>query len=217
MLTLLAITGLVAISFNAVTHLRLPGVEVLWAVPLFVMALAARFSPWWRAELQSMTVTRSRNYLGTGMLLYAALSLCVHGIGVALGLGSEYPLLGRWSTSPGSIVVLLILIVVAVSLILGVPVHRWGEDLYRGASGSLAGARERRTLALATVDSLPVYESEPGLQKPEGAALFPQPTSPPEAVKAEVEAPEQAQAETGSNGPQLPPVDMFAPPVKGPS
>jgi len=217
LLTLLAITGLVAISFKAIAHLRLPGVEVVWTVPLFLMALAARFSPWWRAELQSMTITRSRNYLGTAMLLYAALSLCVHGISVALGLGSEYPLLGRWSTSPGSIVVLLILIVVAVSLILGVPVHRWAEDLYRGASGSLAGARERRTLALATVDSLPEYAPEPGPQKPKGAALIPRPTSPPHAVKAEMEPSERAEAETGSNGPQLPPVDMFAPPVKGPS
>lgn len=211
-LTLLGITGLFAISFNTVTRFRLPGLEVLWTVPLFVMALAARFSPWWRAELQSMTAARARNYLGTGMLLYAALSLCVHGISVALGLGSEYPLLGRWSTSPGSIVVLLILIVVAVSLILGVPIHRWAEDLYRGASGSLAGARERRTLALATVDSLPVYGPEPGPQKPEGATLIPRPTTGPHAIKAEAE---QTEAATASNGSELPPVDMFAPPVKG--
>jgi len=216
-LTVLGIMGLLAISSNTVTHLRLPGREVLWTVPLFVMALAARFSPWWRAELQSMTAARSRGYLGTGMLLYAALSLCVHGISVALGLGSEYPLLGPWSSSPGSVVVLLILIAVAISLILGVPVHRWGGDLYRGASGSVAGARERRTLALATVDSLPGYGPEVGPHEGEGATLLPRPTSAPHVHKAELEPPERADTETASNGPQLPPVDMFAPPVQGPT
>jgi len=164
-----------------------------------------------------MTVERMRNYLGSVMLLYAALSLCIHGITVALGLGTDYALLGRWSTSPASIVVLAVVIAVAVSLILGVPVGQWGGDLYRGASGSLAGVRERRTLALATVDSLSGYDPESEPQEPEESPLFTRPAPIPETIKDESEASEPTNAETASNGSQLPPVDMFAPPVKGPT
>ncbi len=164
-----------------------------------------------------MTVERMRNYLGSVMLLYAALSLCIHGITVALGLGTDYALLGRWSTSPASIVVLGVVIAVAVSLILGIPVGQWGGHLYRGAIGSLAGVRERRTLALATVDSLSGYDPESEPQEPEEAPLFTRPAPIPETIKDESEASEPTNAETASNGSQLPPVDMFAPPVKGPT
>src|SRR4051794_3585762 len=46
------------------------GSASLWPSVLLACALASRTSPWWRAEVQTLTVERARLYAGSLLLVY---------------------------------------------------------------------------------------------------------------------------------------------------
>src|SRR5947209_1220419 len=65
-----------------------PGAELVGPLALLMAALAARLYPLWRAEIQTMTVDRARNYSGSFLILFVALSITGHFVTSGLGLGT---------------------------------------------------------------------------------------------------------------------------------
>src|SRR5437588_1538142 len=70
-LACLGLTTLVAEAVAAGVRRHAPGAELAWCGVLFVCAVAARTSPWWRHELETLTRDRLRTYAGSLALILA--------------------------------------------------------------------------------------------------------------------------------------------------
>ncbi|HCF99913.1 MAG TPA: cell division protein FtsK [Chloroflexi bacterium] len=197
-----------------------PGLEAIWPAVLFVSALAARLSPWWRAELEAMTVDRGRNLLGSIVLVLVAISITGHFIGAGLGKGSSFLLLGPLGAGTVAVIALCALLLLALALLARIPLFGWIAALSERAGSALEAVNERETVHSAAFDPPPLepYTAD------EASALEPeepvrrifsraqQKSKPPIAT-----SPAQPGLPPAKNGPLLPPIDIFLPAPKGPA
>lgn len=180
-----------------------------------MMALAARLSPWWRAELQSMTRERARSYTGSSLLVFVALSICWHILSVNLGLGEAYLLLGPLCHPPAAVATLAVLFVVALILVFNLPVVQWMKALAARIARASAAAREQHVLESTEVESLPALEPEEDERLAVEVARTPAQRQ-KEAPRSR-QVPEPPPERAPGNGSLLPGIELFISPPKGPA
>jgi DNA segregation ATPase FtsK/SpoIIIE-like protein len=198
-----------AVAIASSVHRQSPGLGGMWCGILLFMALASRLSPWWLAELDAMTPSRARNYSGSLLLLYAALSLSAHVLLSSIGEGDSYLLLGPFSRPPWAYVALGLLVLLAVVVLVNLPLLRWLSLASASAGDAVTSMRDRKILASTEVDSLPSYEYDDEVEE-EPRPLFAEPEKRKSSKPAlDVPAPPVDLEEPPSNGSSLPPIDIF--------
>lgn len=209
-LTLLFVLLAAVTGASAATVALLRGAAPLsaaWPALLLVLACASRLYPRWRTELESMTRERARLYLGSILLLLAALSLSWHILAVNLGWGTEYLLLGPLASGASAVIALAVLTGAAAVLILGIPVHRWTGALARAVGRSASRARDRRVVAALDVEEIAYLtdQSDGPIDAEDVPALAPGPV--PRAVPEPTSLPTPSLPSPGD----IPPIDIFRP------
>lgn len=197
-------------SIASALHGQPSALGALWGGILLFMALAARLSPWWMAELHAMTASRARNYLGSFLLFYAALSVSIHFLLASLGQSDSYLLLGRFSHAPWAYVALALVVMAAVGVLVNLPLLRWAASASSSASEVVTSVKDRRVLASTDVESLATYPDEDE-ERAEPSAMYGQKDAIAQVSAPQTDAPK---VPTG-NRPSLPPIDIFVPAPKG--
>ncbi|HEY8685302.1 MAG TPA: DNA translocase FtsK, partial [Chloroflexota bacterium] len=202
-----------SVGLASALHGQSSGLGTLWSGSLLFLAFAARLSPWWLAELNAMTPSRARGLLASFLLLYVALSVSAHVLLSNLGQGDAYILLGPISQPPWAYGLLSVAVLLAVALIVNFPLLQWATSASTSVGDAVTSVRDRKVLAAAEVDALPVFplddDEEP---RPIFAEAPSRKLSAPVTEKAprvdETRPPVQ-------NGPLLPPIDIFVPAPTG--
>ncbi|HEX6507399.1 MAG TPA: DNA translocase FtsK [Chloroflexota bacterium] len=203
-----------AIALSGIGQERPPGLAAFWSGLLLFLAVGARVSPWWMAEMERMTPVRARSYAASVLLVYAALSLSAHFLLSSVGLGNGYPLLGPFSSPPAAYVLLGVLAAGAVVVFFDVPIVRWIASGRSRVHYSVSEARDRRVLASTDIESLQAFDqsTEEGAQEGD---------EDPGAAQSNLESSASqrtsATEQPVTNGPALPPIDLFISAPKGPA
>jgi DNA segregation ATPase FtsK/SpoIIIE-like protein len=199
----------------AVLHGRSPTLPVTWTLVLALIAVLARLSPWWRPHLANLTLNKARVYLAALLLIYVAATLTGHLLLSSLGLSEAYPLLGPFSSLPGGGIVLGLLTATAVGLAINLPVWTWTRGYVGQAVEAIRSAGEERVVDAVQVSEIPYFE--PLQLETDDEEHLDEEKAPPAAVTPEPTPTLGAMLPPPDNGPALPPIDLFAPPPKGPA
>jgi S-DNA-T family DNA segregation ATPase FtsK/SpoIIIE len=187
---------------------------LLWTGALVAVAVLIRFSPWWRAELAAMTRRKARVYGASLLMIFVAASLSGHLLLSTLGWSDAYPMLGPLSALPLAALTLLVLTVAAVTLAFNVPVWRWGATGTTRLVAAISRAREEQVVD--AVEIAEISAREPLLLET-GDLLVEEAQEESPGDPSTPEPPAPAALPPPDNGPALPPIDIFAPPPKGPT
>jgi len=206
---LLAGATLLGVLAGSVLNGTTPGQSLAWVGVLLALAVCARLYPYWRHELDVMTVDRARVGIGAALFVFIALSISWHLVAGAVGLDTGYLLLGPLSRGAGAVAALGVVGLTAAVLVFRVPIVPPVRAVVRRLSGMKHQAAERHTVAVVSMQDLALADEEPAqdvmAEAPAAAksrATRASPTEPVPTVPA-VEAPAG-----------LPPIDIFAAPVK---
>jgi DNA segregation ATPase FtsK/SpoIIIE-like protein len=205
----LAIATFGVLAVGDLMRHRGPGIEVTWSLPILGGALAARFFPWWRDELDRMTAERARHLAGSALLAAVALSLCIHLLSVNLGISRAYPFLGPLSAPPVSIAVLIGIALIGFSIIVNLPLKGWLAAAWQRTTAAIASARQPRVLQSTALDEPRPYFAEIDRYEPDGVPFAE--AGPNAGVKTRTHT---APVAPSAPAPILPPIETFAPAAK---
>jgi S-DNA-T family DNA segregation ATPase FtsK/SpoIIIE len=192
-----------------------PELGEFWCAAILFGAFASRLSPWWLAELDAMTPSRARNYVGSLLLLYAALTLSAHILLLSIGQGRSYVLLGPFSAAPWAYMVLGIMVLLALAILFNMPLLRWASLASSSAGEAVTSIRDRKVLDSAEVDELPTYQFEEDAEEgPRSIYGRDEKVSTPTPAQVALPSPSDPE-KLPRNGPSLPPIDIFIPAPKG--
>jgi S-DNA-T family DNA segregation ATPase FtsK/SpoIIIE len=182
--------------------------------------LAARLSPWWRAELEAMTADRARNL--SASLIFVFVTVSISGYFIETGLGNEasFLLLGPFARGIGAIVVLSALVLVASSLLLKISLLGWVSTVYRRLGTAFEAVSERETVQSNFFDPPAVepYTPEEATElEPEEPVRHIFARSQPRSKAEDPARLNQTPSTHPKNGSLLPPIDIFLPAPKGPA
>jgi DNA segregation ATPase FtsK/SpoIIIE-like protein len=204
-----------SVALASALHGRSSGFGGMWCGALLFMAFASRLSPWWLAELDAMTPSRARSYVGSLLLFYAALSLSAHVLLSSVGQGGSYVLLGPFSRAPWAYAVLGIIVLAAIIILVNMPVLRWASLVSASAGEAVTSVRDRTVLASTDIDDLPAYPFEEDVEE-EPRSIYGEPEKRTTALSTSgAPSPRLEREEPPRNGHSLPPIDIFIPSPKG--
>lgn len=192
-----------------------PEGPAIWTGALVAISLMARLSPWWRAQLAAMTVSKARLYGSCLLLVFVALSLSGHLLLSTLGWSDAFPMLGVLSSLPLAGVVLIAISLVAIALGFNLPVWHWISAGYARVAGAAETVREERVVRAVEISE--IQAAGPLLLDTEEFGPDEEVVEVPEAPRPGTRQAQPLPLPPPDNGPALPPIDIFSPPPKGPA